>query len=881
MNIQNLQIIMKQKLNMIILSLRPYWSTFITLPAKRLSQSKRFTTTYCLLSLSILIGTTVAWSILSARLQQANADQLADPLLFGSPDVFRGAAFPAQHSFLIKWPLFYIIRLAHYSAVSFTVTTVVTAVVTVLLFALLLRRIDRRPLVFGTLCLALASCLLLVPAQPYAGALLPVNMAMVTTRNLEYIVFLASLVVIARRPRFNSWRFWLAVVLLAAVSASDRLFLDISLAGSVAALIVHGVRQHWKLVSLLVEWLLISLIAGAVALSGLWIINAMGTTHIVGQTSTSPYAVVHSAKTAAIAGVFAVMGLFTNFGANPAYDAGVIREIPQRALTRLLSPSGISYLINACVLLYGLWITSKFLLASLLKSRALAIKPSTSFRLTLILLWTALADLAVFVVGNHDYAVDSRYLTIWLFTIFVALASYASKKKPKPEHLLGAALLLCIALGAAVPQLVQTQRNGQGALADINLRNKQVYRALQTHRTSTLVGDYWRVLPIQLAGAQSDKTRVVADPIANCTQPRTVLTSDAWQPELRGHRFAYLLSFDASLTDFPHCNLDQITKQYGHPTATELISGTLAKPIELLLFYDQGINKIAPTAAVTTILPIPVDDFVQTSCLVPTDMNIVAHEDDDLLFMNPDTQHEIQAGRCVRTVYITAGDDGQNRGYWLSREQGSEAAYSVMIGNKQPWVRQVVRLKNHEYITVAHPEGNDQVSLIFFRLPDGGLTGKGFGSTHAESLPGLYRGNVSTIHSVDNKSLYTSDELTTALYDLLSMYQPSTIHTQSSYTGKQFKDHTDHEAVGLFVQRAYAKYEQQQYKNSVTVPIKYYLGYPTRERPINLDQTDVEQKQATFLQYSLFDSAVCHSASECERTATYGSYLKRQYQYPY
>ena len=877
---QNNQNARKKELNQFNAWLQPY-CTAITARAKLWSQSKRFTMFYSLLAISVLIGTTAVWSYLGARLQQANADQLADPLLFGSPDVFRGAAFPAQHSFLIKWPLFYLIKLAHYSVTSFTVATVATAVLTVLLFALLLRRIDRRPLVFGTLCLALASCLLLVPAQPYAGALLPVNMAMVTTRNLEYIVFLASLVVIARRPRFNGWRFWLAVVLLAGVSASDRLFLDISLAGSVAALIVYGLRQRWKLVSLSVDWLLISLTAGAVALSGLWIINAMGTTHIVGQSSTSPYAVVHSAKTAATAGVFAVMGLFTNFGANPAYDAGIIREIPQRALTRLLSPSGISYLINACVLLYGLWIASKFLLASLLKSRARAIKPSTSFRLTLILLWTALADLAVFVASNHDYAVDSRYLTIWLFTIFVALASYASKKKPKPEQLLGAALLLCIALGAAIPQLVQTQRSGQGALADINLRNKQVYRALQTHRTSTLVGDYWRVLPIQLAGAPSDKTRVVADPIADCTQPRTVLTSDAWQPELRGHRFAYLLSFDASLTDFPHCNLDQVTKQYGRPNATELIAGTLAKPTELLLFYDQGINKIAPAAAITTILPISPEELVHTSCPVPTDMNIVAHEDDDLLFMNPDTQHEIQAGHCVRTVYITAGDDGQGRGYWLSREQGSEAAYSAMTGNKQPWVRRVVRLKNHEYVTVANPKGNNQVSLIFFRLPDGGLTGQGFGSTHAESLPGLYRGTVSTIHSVDNQSLYTSDELTTALSDLLATYQPSTIHTQSSYSGTQFKDHTDHEAVGLFVQRAYAKYEQQQFENSVTVPIKYYLGYPIRERPINLERPDIGQKQAVFLQYSLFDNAVCRSAIECEHTSTYGSYLKRQYQNPY
>src|SRR5215475_11483965 len=39
-------------------------------------------------------------------------------------------------------------------------------------------------------------------------------------------------------------------------------------------------------------------------------------------------------------------------------------------------------------------------------------------------------------------------------------------------------------------------------------------------------------------------------------------------------------------------------------------------------------------------------------------MNIVAHEDDDLLFLSPDLIHDIQSGRCVRTIFVTAGDAG-------------------------------------------------------------------------------------------------------------------------------------------------------------------------------------------------------------------------------
>ncbi len=39
-------------------------------------------------------------------------------------------------------------------------------------------------------------------------------------------------------------------------------------------------------------------------------------------------------------------------------------------------------------------------------------------------------------------------------------------------------------------------------------------------------------------------------------------------------------------------------------------------------------------------------------------MAVVAHQDDSLLFLSPDLLHDIQAGDCVTTVYVTAGDGG-------------------------------------------------------------------------------------------------------------------------------------------------------------------------------------------------------------------------------
>lgn len=57
-------------------------------------------------------------------------------------------------------------------------------------------------------------------------------------------------------------------------------------------------------------------------------------------------------------------------------------------------------------------------------------------------------------------------------------------------------------------------------------------------------------------------------------------------------------------------------------------------------------------------------------------LNIVAHQDDDLLFLSPDLINDIASGRSVRTVFLTAGDAGNGRDYWISRQAGSQAAYS-------------------------------------------------------------------------------------------------------------------------------------------------------------------------------------------------------------
>jgi LmbE family N-acetylglucosaminyl deacetylase len=836
---------------------------------------------YWCLSLLVLLAVAVYSAILGAHVEQGNADQLSDSYLFQNGSTLRGATFPGQHTQLLKWPLFYLVKMFGYSETAFVGLTVVCVVLTVAFLAYVLHRIERRPQVTGTLYLALASVLLLVPIQSYPGALLPVSLAMLTTRNIEYVVYILALGLLAKRPRFRSWRFCVAIALLAILIASDKLFLSLSIGGAVLALLYYALAKFWPLVSMSVDWLVAGGLAAVASAVILKLVSATHLTHIANQAGANPYGLVTSAKNFVLGCIYAVSSLFTNFGANPAYDARTLRQIPDRFVHHLFSIGGFSFLINIIILLVGLLAVYRLLRATI-STQAETIRTSlTSFHLSFLLLWTTAASVVVFVLTNHDYAVDARYLGISLFAVFVTAACYGRSRDWSSSQLRRAGIILSISIFLGLFAAQANYHSDQKALASYNSRDQKISDVLASHPIQTLVGDYWRTLPIKYQVGAS----LTVTPLDGCTQPRLALSSQAWQPNLYTTRFAYLLTLDGSLTGYPSCSLNQVISAYGRPNSSALIAGTLANPQELLLFYDNGAHRSQPkttlTATPATVLPISLSDLPYTSCQSPTIMNIVAHQDDDLLFMSPDLLHEIKAGDCVRTVYMTAGDAGSSSVYWLSREHGSEAAYAEMDDTTNIWVQRIVELNNHEFVMVANPRGNSKISLVFMHLPDGNLKGQGFAATHFESLAKLDAGTVKSMQSVDGQSSYSAQDLTNALISLMYAYQPTEIQTQSNLISTVYPDHSDHMAVGRFVQKAYHQYEKEQYNNVVTIPLKFYTGYPSHQFAPNVSGADLAAKEAAFLDYAAYDGGVCHTVTQCLQTPTYGSYLTRQYQEPY
>jgi hypothetical protein len=374
----------------------------------------RLKNAYGLFSICVLLLTTIFWSLLAAHVHQQNADQLIDPYLFTNSTTFHDAIFPSQHSFILKWPIFFLVALFGSSPIAFTSVTVVICILTVGLFAGMLYRIERRPFVFGTLCLALASVLLLIPAEPYPGALLPLNMGMLSTRNIEYVIYIIGLIVLIRADHIISWKSGLAVLILGVLIASDKLFLSISLGGALASLAVYFTSKQPNYTRLAFRWFLLSIASAAFALGILQLITALHVTSFSQETNLSPYTFIHTSKELALGSIYAVLGVLTNLGANPAFDATMIKSLPNIAFHRLISVEGVAYLTNGAIALTGIAIAFRLLHTTVRSSIKLKegekIHPATvdlPLHLTILLIWSTLASIVVFIFSSHYNTVDA------------------------------------------------------------------------------------------------------------------------------------------------------------------------------------------------------------------------------------------------------------------------------------------------------------------------------------------------------------------------------------------------------------------------------------------------------------------------------------------
>ena len=826
----------------------------------------------------ILLGTTIYWSILGAKVQQGNSDQLIGPYLFSSNSVFKNASFPGDHSFLIKWPLLKIIELYNYSPVSFYVITAALSALTISLLVYILYKIEKRPVVISVIMLALASILLMVPIQPVPGALLPVNMAMVTQRNIEYIIFIVSLMLIVKNRKIISWQYWLSTLLLASLIASDKLFLGLSVGGAIMGLIFYSFVRKWRLVSDFAYWFGSAFIAGAIGTLILILINHAGITGIINSSEINPYLVNGSGKNILIGTVYVVMGLLTNMGANPAASEVIIRNIPSGIMHGLFGWSFFSLVVNLCLAIIGLLIILKIFLSSAFKKKSHknnGLVVDGYYLLSLYLIFSSFFALILFIFTNHYYAVDARYLTIFFFTVAISSTYYFRHKINIEKYCYYLLPILLVSVVFGVISFHTNYSKDLNASGANSSRDSSIIEALSNRPTTLLVGNYWRVVPIKA----SSKKNLNIYPVSDCSLSAPQFNDGLWQKDLKKTSFAYLLTISGSIANSPSCNVADTTALLGKPNSSILIAGTYSSPKELLLIYDRGLvsknqRKITKNPT-NTILAQDISQIGNKSCSTASSMNIVAHQDDDLLFMNPDISKEIKQGFCERTVYLTAGDAGGGKYYWLSREAGAEKAYSIMMGKPNiEWNAHTVKIADNEYVQIANPVGYPKISLIFMLLPDGNLTGQGFSGHNFQSLQELYYGSIGNINTVDGQSIYSKNDLISALLTLMNTYGPGEIRTQDVSSPA---DHSDHKTVGQIATDVYNIYNTSLFHGLVNLPFFYYDGYQTRSMAKNVTGQDLQTKTEAFKAYISYDLATCFNTVACLSSQSYGGYLDKQY----
>jgi LmbE family N-acetylglucosaminyl deacetylase len=280
-----------------------------------------------------------------------------------------------------------------------------------------------------------------------------------------------------------------------------------------------------------------------------------------------------------------------------------------------------------------------------------------------------------------------------------------------------------------------------------------------------------------------------------------------------------------------------------------------------------------------------VDPVTQTAAALaspPRIMQFVAHEDDDLLFMNPDIADSIRSGATIETVYETAGNSPNDLTsstgprYWQTRELGIKAAYAQMTGVPNSWTQGAIPAGGGNAVVFTLDGVGSRVKVVFLRMHSewsgGGLSGlwanKDVAAYKLESLdekPG----------SQERNFLFNGQQMIGALDNLITAFGPD--HVRVLDAGNHGYDHTEHFASAQFALAAYGA--------RPGTPAQY-RGYNITDLPHDLSSADHQTKWNAWAAYAAFDTGFTCPVVPADNTCyndpadEYHEWLWRKYTVP-
>ncbi|MCK2257645.1 PIG-L family deacetylase [Crossiella sp. S99.2] len=281
---------------------------------------------------------------------------------------------------------------------------------------------------------------------------------------------------------------------------------------------------------------------------------------------------------------------------------------------------------------------------------------------------------------------------------------------------------------------------------------------------------------------------------------------------------------------------------------------------------------------------------------------MVAHQDDDILFMNPDLANAITARLPVTTVFLTAGEGyatpspepdipapNCRPGYKLDREQysacrndGARAAYALMLGfpdaDAADWrtgaltVNGPNGLRRQVEFSRAERDGR-VVNLIFVNLPEWAdkhadtKADPADPTSNAASLFHLWQDNSRRVtvvpagSPVRARQSYDREDLINLLIGLCQRFQPTVVRVQDPRpdlrhgAADRLHDHRDHVSAARLAILAVRRLPATQ-----RVAVITYRGYNIQHSPVNLDAGQQRDKDAQFAAYAQFDQQITNTA---------------------
>lgn len=279
----------------------------------------------------------------------------------------------------------------------------------------------------------------------------------------------------------------------------------------------------------------------------------------------------------------------------------------------------------------------------------------------------------------------------------------------------------------------------------------------------------------------------------------------------------------------------------GVPALSALAVFVLAAAIAIAAGLAAVRGAAHPAAAVTRQSIAQAAMALPTGCTAGTLVTVVAHLDDDLLFVNPGISDRLHEGWCIVTVHLIGGADNSKFDYVLTRERAIRRTYARMAGVRNAWTESTVSIAGqpvHRMVLDAMPH----VALYELRLPGAQVRG-------GRAPLALLWDEGASISSypigTDSRGVarYDRAALTSTLGAILA--HATRIYTLNPDT-VPFLEHPDH----IYAARATREAARTA---GVHVPISYHLTYVSAGLPANLSTRATQLKRDQVATYFAMD----------------------------